>query len=297
MEVDGKTIWQVAAGDGERDYAGVCLASKILLVGPGNEGPWPDCEERLREAGATSKRIGMLKRFCETLQPGDLVVLHVGAKVYGVGEVTGDYVWDAAYANVQGWHLQHTRKASWARENLFNPRIFPARTLKWGDTVQQMINPAVIEWMQGLEVGATPEEKRALANSITGGWGGSDGSLKGPRIPGPTGSIGSDDPLVETLTTVLGRGAFRCGACGVGRRLWIGPDGPFLQCTNPRCEKKEVVAAAPLAATLQELNVKCPQCGSATQVIHDQDHNSIACANYPDCSYTATWQEARKSLR
>nr|MDQ2732286.1 hypothetical protein [Armatimonadota bacterium] len=102
MEVDGKTIWQVAAGDGERDYAGVCLARKVLLVGPGKHGAWPECEENLREAGLTTKKIGTIKRFCVTLAPGDLVVLHVGAKVYGVGEVTGDYVWDAAYADVQG---------------------------------------------------------------------------------------------------------------------------------------------------------------------------------------------------
>lgn len=41
MNVQGKTIWQHAAGDTNRNYVDLCLEWNVILNGPGNPGRWP----------------------------------------------------------------------------------------------------------------------------------------------------------------------------------------------------------------------------------------------------------------
>ncbi|SHJ85260.1 hypothetical protein [Desulfofundulus thermosubterraneus] len=94
MEISGRRIWQVAAGDSERNYAKLCLEWDVILNGPGSEGPWPDCAGALRSGWGLSCKLADLERFCEEVKEGDLVVLRVGtAEVYWVGEVVGGYIW------------------------------------------------------------------------------------------------------------------------------------------------------------------------------------------------------------
>lgn len=38
MSIEDMTIWQVAAGDGAHHYAYNCLASGVILMGPGGHG-------------------------------------------------------------------------------------------------------------------------------------------------------------------------------------------------------------------------------------------------------------------
>ncbi len=67
MNVAGRTIWQQAAGDNDRDYVDLCLRWGVILNGPGHLGRWPDCRSPLHEEGWSTKKLSDLKRFCEDM--------------------------------------------------------------------------------------------------------------------------------------------------------------------------------------------------------------------------------------
>lgn len=101
MNIDGKSIWHIAAGNGEKHYAKLCLDKEVIIVGTGNEGPWPECERALRSR-ETALKVGITRRFAEDIKQGDLVILRVGTQnVYGVGEVVRGYGWSDLFGNVQ----------------------------------------------------------------------------------------------------------------------------------------------------------------------------------------------------
>ena len=112
MDIEKRCVWQVSAGDGKRNYAELCLRNDVIIVGPGREGSWPECEEvLLMDPQWTKLKMAMLRYFAEGIKPGDLIVLRLGTQtVYGVGEVVERYSWNSLFSNVQGWDLQHTRR-------------------------------------------------------------------------------------------------------------------------------------------------------------------------------------------
>ena len=148
-------IWQVAAGDTDRAYYDLCLRWDVILFGPGYAGGWPDCVPVLRQDGLTGKRIGIIKRFFEEIQDGDLIVLRLGtSKIYGVGQAVGPCYWIDAFGDVDGWDLQHVRRVRWLwrydETPKKAPKTFPSHTLKFGDTIQKMISKDVLVWIRGL---------------------------------------------------------------------------------------------------------------------------------------------------
>jgi hypothetical protein len=75
VNLQDKIIWQQAAGDTDVDYADLCLRWGVILNGPAQAGPWPDCRETLAEDGWSSKKLTDLRRFAEEVaakvqQPG-----------------------------------------------------------------------------------------------------------------------------------------------------------------------------------------------------------------------------------
>ena len=156
MDIEGKTIWQVAAGNGkDTHYAKQCLQQDVIVFGPGSYGAWPDCELPMRANGWTAMKAGIIRRFAEDVKPRDIVVLRVGTQnVYGVGEVVGNYGFSEAFRNVQGWDLQHFRRVRWLWHQDGEPETFPVHTLKFGSSVQHVISPVVRQWLETLEVPA-----------------------------------------------------------------------------------------------------------------------------------------------
>ena len=158
MNTERKKIWQVAAGDGPRHYAGLCLQNDVIVIGPGAEGPWPECEKKLLVKGrVTAQKMGMIRRFVQAVSPGDLIVLRVGTQtVYGVGEVVGPYMWVPDFWNVQTWDLQHTRRVRWLWQNFEHPKKFPPYSLKFGASLQEINSTQVqvLAWLKGLDVPA-----------------------------------------------------------------------------------------------------------------------------------------------
>ena len=157
MVVDSERVWQIAAGDADRSYYDLCLEWDVILFGPGYAGPWPECEKSLQADEWTPRKIGLVRKFCEEIEDGDLIVLRLRtSEVYGVGQVVGSYIWMDCFGDVDGWVLQHVRRVRWFwRYNETpeqKPKNFKTYTLKFGDTIQKMKAEPVMEWLASLEV-------------------------------------------------------------------------------------------------------------------------------------------------
>jgi hypothetical protein len=77
MNINNRKIWQVAAGDGERAYHDLLIEWDVIAIGPGEFGPWPDCEANVIEA-RTRNQGTIIRRFAEQMAIGDLVILRKG---------------------------------------------------------------------------------------------------------------------------------------------------------------------------------------------------------------------------
>jgi len=154
MDIVGKTIWQVAAGDTNRNFVDLCLKWDVILNGPGSAGPWPDCIESLRkELKLSEKKIDDLRRFCEVIKDGDIVLLRLGtADIFGVGLVVGQYEWKDEFSDVDGWDLQHVRRVRWLWKYEKNSKKFDPYTLKFGDTAQTIDSDEIKKWISQIVV-------------------------------------------------------------------------------------------------------------------------------------------------
>jgi len=154
VNVAGKTIWQVAAGDTNRNYADLCIKWDVILNGPGSEGAWPECQQALRSDWELSARkITDLRRFSEEIKDGDYIVLRMGTTdVLGLGVVIGNYEWNEEFGDIDGWDLEHVRRVRWLWNYNGTPATFPTYTLKLGDTVQLMDSQLVMDWISGLPI-------------------------------------------------------------------------------------------------------------------------------------------------
>ena len=149
MDIEGRTIWQQAAGDTDRDYADLCLKWGVILNGPASYGPWPESErDVMRDRG--SRKTEDLRRFCEQMTDGDVVILRQGTSVVcAVGEIVGDRAYHEEFNDVDGWDIGHVRRVRWLWQT---PQKFDTYTLKWGDTTQHLNSPEVNSWLESLEI-------------------------------------------------------------------------------------------------------------------------------------------------
>lgn len=145
-------VWQQASGDTDRDYADLCIRWGVILNGPGEYGPWPDCAAALKSV-MRSRKPADLRRFAEKMKSGDIVALRRGtASVVAVGQVVGEYEWHDEFGDIDGWDIQHVRRVHWYWHNTTNPKTFPTWTLKQGDTTQRLTSQTVLDWIQTLSL-------------------------------------------------------------------------------------------------------------------------------------------------
>ena len=148
MDIEGRRIWQQAAGDTDRDYADLCLKWDVILNGPASYGRWPECQKGLRDDGWSERKITDLRRFCEQMQGGDLVVLRRGTRVVlAVGEIVGCYEHHEEFNDVDGWDIAHVRRLRWLWKDAKQSSKFDTYTLKLGDTTQHL--NALLMWRHG----------------------------------------------------------------------------------------------------------------------------------------------------
>ena len=100
------------------------------------------------------KKITDLRRFCEQMKDGDLVVLRRGTNlVLAVGEIVGCYEHHEVFNDVDGWDIAHVRRVRWFWSDMGNPKEFQTYTLKQGDTTQLLKkNRDVNSWLRSLEI-------------------------------------------------------------------------------------------------------------------------------------------------
>lgn len=153
MNITNKKLWQHAAGDTNRNYADLCLRWDVILIGPGDQGKWPECEAVLKKDGLSRKKINIIKMFAEDIDDGDIVVLRLGTTdILGVGVVVGPYEYLEAFSDVDGWDLQHVRRVQWLWKYKKVTKKFPTYAMKLGDTTQPLDSNDVIKWLQHLNI-------------------------------------------------------------------------------------------------------------------------------------------------
>ena len=140
MDLAGRNVWQVAAGDNKRRYDDICLEYDVMMIGSGELGPFD--ENTYRDKKDSSKNA--IRRFYRELKLGDLVLLRLGTReVLAVGEVAGDQAAHMEeFGDIDGWRLQHTRRVRWVRATKqFAGSKFRGR---FGGVWQ----PEVLEWVR-----------------------------------------------------------------------------------------------------------------------------------------------------
>lgn len=151
MNIQGKKIWQQAAGDTDRNYSDVCIKWDVILNGPGYAGAYPSCNSILKHDGSSKKKMTDIRRFAEKMKDGDIVVLRLGtSSILAVGIIVGDYQWSNIFADIDGWDLQHYRRVRWLWKTNGQARVFGTYALKQGDTTQEMTSDEVKRWLEGL---------------------------------------------------------------------------------------------------------------------------------------------------
>lgn len=147
MDLTGKKLWQVGAGDTERSYGHICIKYDVMIAGPGSRGAFE--EERYADLGDIRNS---LRRFCKEARRGDVVLLRLGTgDVLAVGEIADDAAeCREAFADVDGWELQHARRVRWL-PNTANS--FPSKTLGGQVRTFAAVNVEPVRtWVQGLQV-------------------------------------------------------------------------------------------------------------------------------------------------
>ncbi len=162
MNLAERQIWQIAAGDSDRNYSDLCLRLGIVMMGPGRQGHFLETAEinaRLKRDGISPRMTSMLRRFATEVRQGDIVVLRLGtSEVHGVGVIQSGYGWHPVLMDVDGWDLCHFYHVEWIwAKPEKTPMIF-RDALKFGDTLQLLSQSErateLLAWLAALPEGA-----------------------------------------------------------------------------------------------------------------------------------------------
>ena len=145
MNIEGKIVWQHAAGNWGREHVDICLEWEVILIGPCDK-PWSETERDHQRKQVVD--------FCEEMQCGDIVVLKVGrSTIYGVGFIA-KYEWCDEFNDVDGWDLGHTRRVRWVwtyKENHNNAKEFDRKPLARSTTCR-VGSSEILDWLKRLNV-------------------------------------------------------------------------------------------------------------------------------------------------
>ena len=113
MDISGKpvTVWQHAAGDQHHNHVSLCLKWGVIVGGPGTKSWYKYTDGEKRDARDE------VRRLCEEMRAGDIVVLKMGlSRLHGVG-VLGSYEHVEEFNDIDGWELGHARRVRWLHIN------------------------------------------------------------------------------------------------------------------------------------------------------------------------------------
>lgn len=195
MNIEGKTLWQHAAGDRGHKHVDLCLNWDVILTGPGDV-PWAESDQH-----AARREV---RAFCDEMQEGEIVILKLGVSdVYGVG-VIGKYKWCDEFNDVDGWDLGHTRRVHWlwfGEHGVDHKSFHPKRPLT-RSTTQRIYNDVVRQWLKDLDVDEDVQERVYR------------------ELPAPSSNVTGDEIAVYL---------FSRGIASDSIRNLLDPNGEFLQ--------------------------------------------------------------------
>ena len=108
MNIEGRTIWQHAAGDWDHRHDKICFKWNVILSG-----------------GA--------RHLKNEMKDGDIVVLKLGRTTLLAIGVLREYEWCEEFNDIDGWQLGHTRRVSWLWR-ADSPEKYPDWTFNMGTT-------------------------------------------------------------------------------------------------------------------------------------------------------------------
>lgn len=162
--LDNHNIWQVSAGDSNRNYVDICIKYQVILNGNGNVGDLRIEKNivelnKLRSEGKF--RLGRaddIYRFKDDIKDGDIVALKTGRKrIYAIGKVIGEYEYNNLFSDIDGWDMNHVRRVNWiwicnkGKDGNYNPKIFENIVLNMG-TTYRLPNVDVLDWIKSLDL-------------------------------------------------------------------------------------------------------------------------------------------------
>jgi hypothetical protein len=150
------TVWQIASGDGNHDYSKVFLDYGVMLVGPGEPGPFHDNREVYQNSE-------WLPSFVDA-PVEDLVILKRPSgsrfEVVAVGQIAGAYEYLSQFEDVEGWDLQHSRRVHWKRASSAPVIEGLRRGTFYGVNNEATIRTAQGMWQTGIPI---PSKRTASA--------------------------------------------------------------------------------------------------------------------------------------
>ncbi len=103
----------MGAGASSRFYSDVLFRHDVILLGPGQFGPY-DPALYTRNIWHSDSGLHCLRRLVKEMKAGDIVVLREGQRVVGIGVVANDdYQWNESFGDLYGWDLHHSRRVIW----------------------------------------------------------------------------------------------------------------------------------------------------------------------------------------
>ena len=104
------------------------------------------------------------------------------------------------------------------------------------------------------------------------------------------------DPLPHMLSHLLSENEWKCKSCGEKLQVWVGRNGPFLKCTNHKCNKIKSIVLPLLNKAFETLQIPCRKCGRPMKVVWDPEGPFPACSRYPEC-ISEPWKDLRERLK
>lgn len=112
-------LFQIAAGSSGRNYSDLFLHHDLMLIGPGELGPFPQNESKYksRYKGNSKNQIAW---FTERPSSGDIVLLRSGNEVLAAGRIpvggVDGYRYYTPFDDILGWDLNHGRRVIWSED-------------------------------------------------------------------------------------------------------------------------------------------------------------------------------------
>ena len=205
MDIDGRTVWQHAAGDSGHNHVELCLKWGVIIAGPAPKSWCEYTEEEKRER----KEV---RRLCEEMRQGDIVVLKMGLScIHGIG-VVGEYEHVDEFNDIDGWDLGHARRVRWLHRDPcghnFETNVFTR------STTTRLHTESALDWI------------RETLSPID-----DDGSWRDSGVE-PLGFRAKDGSSFELTEDELAKYLFLKGLPGDAIRELLDPRGSFVQMAN-----------------------------------------------------------------